>query len=456
LKIKIIQSINVIDKLVKEKNMHTKEVLRQIFYGALRAVDPYLVIKKYSEKIRMEYERGKYNSFIVIGFGKASYLMAKGLEDCLLDLINKGIVITKYGHGGILKKIDIIEAGHPLPDKNGIKGTEEIINLLKKTDEKTLIICLISGGGSALLVSPIEGIGLDEKVGLTNALLRSGADINEINTVRKHISKVKGGRLAEIAYPAKTISFIISDVIGDRLETIASGPTSPDSTTYRDALDVLEKFGLIKRVSRGILSILNKGKKGLIPETPKEGDPIFSRVENIIIASNKNALMAARDKAEEFGLCPRILSSQISGEAKDVGSYLASVALKTKDSPVTSPQCLISGGETTVTVRGRGKGGRNMELALSFAMAIEGIPGITFLSAGSDGTDGPTDAAGAIVDGYTILQARHLGLSPEAYLKENDSYNFFKKINSLFITGPTGTNVMDIQIMIIEKLCNNL
>jgi glycerate-2-kinase len=435
----------------ENKKMKVKEIVNQIFYSALRAVDPYLVIKKYLEKIRLECREAKYNSFLIVGFGKASYPMAKGLDDFLFDLIDKGIIITKYGHGGSLKKIKTIEAGHPLPDENGLKGTEEIISLLKNADKNTLVLCLISGGGSALLVSPVNEISLEEKIGLTNTLLKTGADINELNAIRKHISKVKGGKLAEIAYPAKIVSFIISDVIGDKIETIASGPTSPDSTTYKDALDIIKRVGLMKKLPKSIIDFLHRGEQGFIPETPKEGNQIFSNVENIIISSNIDALMAARDKANEFGLYQMILSSEIRGEAKDVGRELASIALKTKRNFTSFPRCLISGGEATVTVKGQGKGGRNMELALAFAMAIDGTNGITLLSAGTDGTDGPTEAAGAIVDSRTIARAKAIGLMPEAYLRENDSYNFFKKINGLFITGPTGTNVMDIQIMIVEK-----
>ncbi|MDI6733028.1 MAG: glycerate kinase [Planctomycetota bacterium] len=345
----------------------------------------------------------------------------------------------------------MIEAGHPVPDGNGLKGTAEIIKLLKAADENTLIVCLISGGGSALLVAPCEGITFSEKQKVTELLLKAGADIFELNTVRKHISKVKGGRLAEIAYPTRVISLILSDVIGDRLDVIASGPTSPDTTTYRDALRVLEKFQLIEKVPKNVIDVLNRGVNSLIPETPKEGNIIFDHVENIIIGSNKIALSAAKEKAEVLGYNAIILSSEISGEAREVGRWLAQTAIDIqKDKHYRKPICLISGGETTVTVKGTGTGGRNMELALSFAIEIEGTNGINLLSAGTDGTDGPTDAAGAIIDGKTVKKARAAGINPEKYLDNNDSYNFFKETDELFITGPTGTNVMDIQIVLIE------
>jgi glycerate 2-kinase len=426
--------------------------LADMFYAALQAVDPYKSTSLYTDKIRSIFQNGKYKRLMVIGFGKASCPMAKSIEDQLFDLTDSGIVITKYKHcpsPNMLKKIRIYEAGHPVPDENGLIATEAIINLLKGVDKNILLICLISGGGSALFVSPYEGITLNEKQKVTELLLKAGANISELNTVRKHISKVKGGRLAEIAYPAKIISLILSDVIGDKLDVIASGPTAPDKMKYNEALNVIEKYGLIALTPTSVLDILHKGANGLIPETPKEGDKAFRNVENIIIGNNRKALEAAKTKAEKLGFHAEILSSEISGEASDVGRWFAKKAIEAKGKEQRA-KCLISGGETTVTVKGNGLGGRNMELALSFAMEIEGIDGITLLSAGTDGTDGPTDAAGAIVDGETIKKAKAAGLNPEEYLKNNDSYNFFKKIDGLFVTGPTGTNVMDVQILIIE------
>jgi glycerate 2-kinase len=426
--------------------------IADMFYASLQAVDPYKSTSLYTDKIRSVFQSGQYKKLMVIGFGKASCPMAKPLEDQLFDLINSGIVITKYKHCPspyMLKKIRIFEAGHPIPDENGLRATEAIINLLKGVDKDILLICLISGGGSALFVSPYEGITLNEKQKVTELLLKAGANISELNTVRKHISKVKGGRLAEIAYPAKIISLILSDVIGDRLDVIASGPTAPDKMKYNEALKVLEKYGLIALTPTSVLETLHKGANGLIPETPKEGYKAFRNVENIIIGSNRKALEAAKTKAENLGFQAEILSSEISGEARDVGRWLAKKAIEAKGKGQRA-KCLISGGETTVTVKGNGLGGRNMELALSFAMEIEGIDGITLLSAGTDGTDGPTDAAGAIVDGETVKKVKAVGLNPEEYLKNNDSYNFFKKFDGLFVTGPTGTNVMDIQIMVVE------
>lgn len=429
------------------------KTVSEIFASALKAVSPYEAVKSCCKNIVSLYETGNYSKLIFIGFGKAACPMTKAIEDSLPDIIKTGIIITKYNHCKEHAPVQmrIVEAGHPLPDRNGLTGTEEIIRLLKEADDKTLIVCLISGGGSALLVAPYQGITLDEKQKITDLLLKAGADISELNTVRKHISKVKGGRLAEIVYPASIISLILSDVIDDRLDVIASGPTTPDKTTYGDVLKVLEKYKMRDRVPKNIVDVLNRGLYGIIPETPKEGNIIFDYIENIIIGSNKIALSAAKEKAEALGFYIIILSSEIIDEASDVGKWLAQKAIEIqKDKHYNKPICLISGGETTVTVRGNGLGGRNTELALAFAIEIEGVSGITLLSAGTDGTDGPTDAAGAIVDGNTVLKARTVGIDPLEYLWNNDSYNFFRQLDNLFITGPTSTNVMDIQIMVIE------
>jgi hydroxypyruvate reductase/glycerate 2-kinase len=308
-------------------------------------------------------------------------------------------------------------------------------------------------GGSALFVSPCEGVPLAEKQTITDLLLKSGADITELNSVRKHLSRVKGGRLAEIASPAEIISLMISDVIGDKLDVIASGPTAPDSSTYQDAMDVINKFDLADKAPERVIDVFRKGIEGAVPDTPKHDNPVFGNVQNIVIGSNKIAIDTAKKEAEALGFDTEIISTELTGDAGEAGKWLAKKALDKKGTKAQrhrGTKCLISGGETTVIVKGRGKGGRNTELALSFAMEIEGVDGITFLSAGTDGTDGPTDAAGAVVDGHTVTRAKKLGLDPQGFLDNNDSYNFFKETDSLLITGPTGTNVMDIQIVIIE------
>lgn len=297
-------------------------MLKEIFYSGLSAVDPYELIKSYRDNILSIYYSNNYRKLLVTGFGKSACHMAKAIEDTIRNIIESGSVITKYGHCLLHyrpEKIKFYEAGHPVPDENGLKGTEEIIRLIKDSDENTLIICLISGGGSALLVSPYKGITLKDKQKVTDLLLKAGVSIEELNTVRKHISRVKGGRLAELAYPSKIVSLILSDVIGDKLDVIASGPTSPDTSTFSDALKVMEKYSLLNKSPQTVLEVLNKGVKGLIPETPKGKDKIFKKVDNIIIGSNKKALKAAKYTSEKLGFHTEILSSEISGEARDVG-----------------------------------------------------------------------------------------------------------------------------------------
>ena len=439
-----------------------KKIAGKIFNASINSVRPECLVKGYSEKVLSYYSRKKFSSLIVTGFGKAAYRMAEAFEGSIdTEMISGGVIVTKYGHAGKenpeyrarttdLKKIMVFEAGHPIPDENGKAATEEIKKLIKKADASALVVCLVSGGGSALFVSPVEGITLNEKKRITDLLLRGGADITELNIVRKHLSGVKGGRLAEIAYPAEVISLMISDVIGDKLDVIASGPTAPDPSTFKDALDVIDKYQLAEKTPAGIMDVLNRGMDGSIQDTPKMNNPAFEKVQNIIIGSNRAAIEAAEKEAEALGFETRILSTMLEGEAGKVGKLLAGKAKGTKAQSSKGTKCLISGGETTVIVKGKGKGGRNMELALYFAMEIEGVEGITMLSAGTDGTDGPTDAAGAIVDGQTIVKAKGVGLNPQEYLDNNDSYNFFKQLDSLLITGPTGTNVMDIQIILIE------
>ena len=432
-----------------------KLIIREIFRKALLAVDPYKAVALYSDTISSAYKSDNFGKLILIGFGKAATLMSKAIENNLGDLLVGGIIVTKYGHsvwGNRNSKIITYEAGHPLPDENGLKATNQILEMLKESDKNTLVICLISGGGSALLVAPYRGISLADKQKVTCLLLKAGADIYELNTVRKHISEVKGGRLAEVAQPAAIISLILSDVMGDRLDMIASGPTAPDKTTYNDAYNVIRKFGLEDRLPVSVAEILSKGMCGLVPETPKDNNLVFQNVRNIIIGSNKIATDAAKKAAELLGYKATVISDELSGEASIVAGELARKAIAFKKTLNAGDKaCIIAGGETTVTVRGNGKGGRNMELALAFGIEIKGLPGITFLSAGTDGTDGATDAAGAIVNGQTVAKAASACIDAWEHLKNNDSYTFFSRIDDLFITGPTGTNVMDLQIVLIDN-----
>ena len=437
--------------------MNAKVKVGKIFKDALEKVDPSFLVKGYAEQIRSYTSVKEFSRIVVVGFGKAAYQMAKAFEDELsTDLVMEGVIVTKYGHAKKsegLKNIKVYEAAHPIPDENGVRAAEEIVGLLKNADEKTLVLCLVSGGGSALFVCPYEGITLAEKQAVTDLLMKAGADITELNAVRKHISMVKGGRLAEIASPAEIVTFMISDVVGDKLDVIASGPTAPDTSKFRDAINAINKYGLAEKVPGSVMEVLAKGDEGLIPETPKKRAAVFKKVTNIIIGSNRKALDAAARSARSMGYETEILSSKVIGDAHDAARWLAEMALESKamkDRLKKEPRCLICGGETTVIVKGKGKGGRNTEFALVFAMEIEGVEGITMLSAGTDGTDGPTDAAGAVVNGETIGIAKDLGLDPRKYLEENDSYNLFKEMGSLIITGPTGTNVMDIQIVVID------
>ena len=433
--------------------------LTAIFNAALGAANPYECVTHHVDHISRTFREGGFRRLLLVSFGKAAYLMASAVSDHMPQAISHGIVITKYGHtqeAALSPMVEVFEAGHPVPDENGLAATRNVTELLKSADEKSLVLCLISGGGSALFVDPAPPVTLAEKQEVTTLLLKAGADIEELNAVRKHISLVKGGRLAELAYPAKVISLILSDVIGDRLDVIASGPTAPDDSTFSHALEVLGKYGLRDRTPASVMNLLSEGVGGSrLPETPKQGNPIFDHVENIIVGSNGKATEAARQKAVEMGFDTTILSSELQGEARSVGKELAAKAKEVARSSLVSapsslrPTCLICGGETTVTVSGGGKGGRNTELALAFALEVEGIPGISFLSAGTDGTDGPTDAAGAFANGETAGRARRAGHDPETYLANNDSYSFFKEVGGLFVTGPTGTNVMDLQLILI-------
>jgi glycerate 2-kinase len=377
--------------------------------------------------------------------------MAKALEDILGDMLASGWIIVKYGYGMPLQRTHVAEAGHPIPDEAGLKATEELLSQLRECTEEDLVICAFSGGGSALLPAPIPPFTLEQKQECTRLLLECGATIDEINTIRKHLSRSKGGQLVKEAYPATIISLVLSDVVGDRLDVIASGPTVPDESTYHDCMGIAEKHDLVQEFPKGVVEHFKGGIAGVVPETPKEGDPVFSKVQNLIVGNNRECLLAAREKATSLGYTTLVLSSQIEGEAREVAHVLAAIGKEIRQAglPVSSPACILAGGETTVTIHGKGKGGRNQELALACAIAIDGWEGISMLSAGTDGTDGPTDAAGAIVDGTTCRKARELGLDPHAFLMANDSYSLFESLGDLLKTGPTRTNVMDIICMIV-------
>jgi hydroxypyruvate reductase len=435
-----------------------REDARLIFKSALDAVDPINSVKSHLKLRgntitvnRKKFDISKFKRTYVVGMGKASAAMAQALEELLGERLEYGVVNVKYGHLLPLKRIKVNEAGHPLPDESGLNGAREIIELLRETKENDLVFCLISGGGSALLPCPANGITLEEKKNVTKTLLECGATIHEINTIRKHISCVKGGRLARIAHPSTLISLILSDVVGDDLDIIASGPTVADNSTFFDCLRIINKYQIQDRIPASVVEFLERGLRGEVEETPKPKDPVFRRTHNVVIGSNILALKAAKKKTIELGYRGTILSSLIEGETKEVAKVHTGIAkeiLKTGN-PVRKPACIISGGETTVTIRGSGLGGRNQEFCLSAAIEIDGIEGILILSAGTDGTDDPTDAAGAFADGTTLKRARGLGLDAETFLRENNSYSFFKQLGDLFFTGPTLTNVMDIRMLLV-------
>ncbi len=445
-----------------------KDSALNIYYAALKAADPYIAIIKavYLKGNKLfvngtDYDLSSFNKVMVIGAGKGTARMAQALEDILGERIDEGLIIVKYGHTARLNKIRQVEASHPLPDLAGVRGTGEILVMLEKVDAETLIICLLSGGGSALLVSPAEGLTLEDKQITTDLLLKSGATIDELNIVRKHLSKAKGGQLARMAWPATVVTLILSDVIGDRLDVIASGPTVPDHSTFTEALKIvtnlIEKQGLKDTFPERVLDYLRAGVSGRAAETPKEGEPCFQNTCAFIVGSLSQAISAARDRAEEMEFQTEIVTDILQGEARVAAIYLADIAREARKSrKVGKPICFISGGETTVTVQGMGKGGRNQEMALAFAIAIKGVEGITMLSAGTDGTDGPTDATGAVVDSNTVYLAERAGLDPQVYLANSDSYTFFEKLDALtgswhhIKTGPTGTNVMDIQLILVS------
>ena len=435
-----------------------REDAKRIFRAGLKAVEPDQAVKRYvkvKEKIlkigQKKYSLDEINHIFVVGMGKAGFPMAKAIEEIIGDRISKGIVVVKYGYGGELKKIRILEASHPVPDEAGIEAAQKIANLVRNTDEKDLVICLISGGGSALLPAPVNEISLEEKQLTTELLLKCGASIQEINTIRKHLSWIKGGQLAKLIYPSSLQALILSDVVGDELDAIASGPTVPDSTTFEESWEIIKNYNIQSQLPESVIKHIKMGKEGMLPETPKKGDPIFKKVDNLIIGSNILALEAAKEEATKLGYNCLILSSSIQGEAREVVKVHAAIVkeISSSKNPVSTPACILSGGETTVKVRGEGLGGRNLEFSLAASIQIKGMKNVLILSAASDGTDGPTDAAGAFVDGSTWSRAIDIGLNPQKFLNNNDSYHFFQQLGDLFITGPTNTNVMDIHILLV-------
>ena len=418
------------------RNLEAEALLREVFGAALLAADPAATLSAFLPP-------PPEGRLVVVGAGKAAASMARAAETfygvTYPGVKLEGLVITRYGHNVQTERIKVVEASHPVPDAAGVAATEEILALARGLDKDDLLVCLISGGGSALLCAP-EGLTLSEKAALTQELLRSGADITEMNTVRKHLSKVKGGGLARAAFPAQVVSLIVSDVAGDDLSVIASGPTVPDPSTLAEAEAVLRRYGLAAH------------QLSHAPETPKPGDPIFARVENHLIASAQGMLSATAAFFRERGVTPLILSESVTGEAREIAKMHAAVArqIRTHAEPLAPPCVLLSGGETTVTVRGNGKGGRNCEFALSLTLELDGLTGIYALAADTDGIDGDSDAAGALVTPKTLLTMGSMGRAEaRRYLDNNDAYSFFERVGGLIRTGPTLTNVNDMRMVLV-------
>jgi hydroxypyruvate reductase len=440
---------------------HERRSLRrhavQIFQAGLKAADPVEAVLRHVSVSgnaltagKRRYELSRIRRVFVIGAGKASASMAVALERLLGSRIAGGAINVKYGHTAKLRRVSLKECGHPVPDLAGLCGAEAIAEIAREATAADLLICAISGGASALLPAPAPPVTLAEKQEMTRLLLSCGATIHEINTVRKHISWLKGGQLARMAAPARVISLILSDVIGDDVDAIGSGPTAPDPSTFDDALAILDRHGLRRHAPAPVRTRLEAGARGGdIDETPKSVPNAY----NLVIGSNRLAMDAAVEKAKELGFRTMVLSTTVEGEAREVAHVHAAIAKEIVSSsrPVAAPACVLSGGETTVTVRGNGLGGRNQEFALAAALDIEGMSEVAILSAGTDGTDGPTDAAGAIADGGTLARARKAGVDARRFLENNDSYRFFAALGDLIHTGPTKTNVMDIRVVLVGR-----
>ena len=388
---------------------------------------------------------------VVVGAGKASGAMASAVEEAWGERVAGGLVVVKDGHLAETRRVQLVEAGHPVPDARGAAAARDLLALVQGAGADDLVLTLISGGASALTPAPAPPITLGDKQVMTRLLLAAGADINQLNAVRKHCSVLKGGQLARAAAPARVAALLLSDVIGDPIDVIGSGPTAPDASTFGEALAILDRFDLRQRAPASVRDRLERGARGEIAETPKPDDSIFERVANAVIGNNQLVVDAAASRAAALGLAPHVLTRSLHGEARDVARELVALGreIAAGRGPVAPPACLIAGGETTVTVRGDGIGGRCQEFALAAALELEGRDGMVVLAAGTDGSDGPTDAAGAIADGDSAARARHQGLDPRAHLDRNDSNPVFAALGDLVVTGPTNTNLLDLYLVLV-------
>jgi hydroxypyruvate reductase len=425
-----------------------RQAARAVFDAALQAADVHPLVRRALADARLPASA----RVRVVGAGKASGAMAAAAEQVLGDRIVDGLVVVKDGYRADTRRVRMVEAGHPVPDARGEAAAREIRAIAAAATADDLLLVLVSGGGSALTPAPAPPITLADKRAMTRLMLAAGATINQLNAVRKHCSLLKGGQLARAAAPARVRALLLSDVIGDPLDVIASGPTAPDVSTYAEALAILDRFGLRSRVPASIVERLTHGARGDIPETPKPDDPVFRHVTNTVIGNNRLVVDAAADEAVRLGYGPHVLTRSLDGEARDVAARLVALAryIRVGRGPVAAPACVIAAGETTVTVKGRGHGGRCQEFALAAALPLDGVEGIVALAAGTDGTDGPTDAAGGIVDGQSARRARAMGEDPRARLEDNDANPLLAALGDLVTTGPTNTNLLDLYLLLVE------
>ncbi len=431
----------------------------RVMAAAIRAVDPEQAVRRHLRREgdcvwvgERAYDLTAFERVWLVGAGKAGLPMARAAIDVLGERVSGGVIIVKEGYAGSgssLPGITLLEAGHPLPDERGMQATRQLIAVLEGAGPRDWVLCLLSGGGSALLTAPASGVSLADLQRLTAALLACGASIHEINALRKHVDTIKGGGLARMAAPAQVTALILSDVVGDPLDVIASGPTVPDTSTFAGAWDILRRYDILDQTPPAIRARLEQGLRGALPETPKPGDALFERVQNHIVCSNYQAAQAGLAQAAAEGWQTLLLTTFLQGEARQAGRMLGAVARQVARTgqPLARPFCLVAGGETTVTLRGDGLGGRNQELALGAVSELDGLPGMILAALATDGGDGPTDAAGAVVTGETLARARASGLDPQGFLARNDAYHFFAPLGDLLLTGPTLTNVNDLTFL---------
>ncbi len=445
----------------RQKSLARRQTIEALAMG-LKEADPRTLLRRHlrleGHRLRVDsrnFDLSKFDRLFVLGGGKASALMASEVERILGDRITQGLVCVPDYLTSVPRTNFVLfhKATHPLPSVAGTRGVEKMLAMTRNPSTRDLVICLLSGGGSALMPLPVPGLSVSDKILVTDLLLKSGARIEEINTVRKHLSAIKGGHLAERLYPARVIALIISDVVSDRLDSIASGPLAPDDTTFADAKLVLRKYGLWSKIPENARRTIERGRQGLLPETPKKDSRAFNRVHSFVVGSNRDSCVAAARFLRQAGYRTLVLSTRLRGEARHVGSVISSV-LQDGAGPrfgLARPFALVAGGETTVIVKGNGLGGRNQELVLSAALGLAGKPGLAVGSIDTDGVDGPTRAAGALASADTLELATRRRLKPESFLERNDSYHFFEKLNSLIITGPTGTNVGDLLVAVASN-----